>query len=57
MMHPRQSSHALRGIALTALLGITVAFGSLRDALVYAPNGAEVDLGTTGSTPTPPKQR
>jgi len=53
MMRPRQSRlHALRGIALTALLGITVAFGSLRDALIYAPNGAEVDFGTTGSTPS-----
>jgi hypothetical protein len=56
MMRPRQSSDALRG-AFAALLGITVAFGSLRDALIYAPNGAEVDFGATGSTPTPPKER
>jgi hypothetical protein len=50
MMRPRQSLHALRGIACAALIGITLAFGSLRDALIYAPNGAEVDVGATGST-------
>jgi hypothetical protein len=53
----RHSLHALRGVALTALIVTTVAFGSLRDALVYAPNGAEVDHGATGTTATVPRQR
>jgi hypothetical protein len=57
MMRPSQSFHALRGVALAALIGTTLAFGPLRDALIYAPNGAEVDFGTTASTPTLPKEK
>jgi len=49
-MRPRQSLHVLRGIASVALIGTTLALGGLRDALVYAPNGAEVDYGATAST-------
>jgi hypothetical protein len=51
MMRPRgfSFSHALRNVLLTALVGVTVALGPLRDALVYAPNGAEVDHAGTGS--------
>ena len=43
-----------RGMTLVALIGTTLALGSLRDALVYAPNGAEVDYGATASTTTTP---
>jgi hypothetical protein len=39
-----------------ALIGITIALGSLHDALVYAPNGAEVDAGTTASASTTPRR-
>jgi len=58
MMRPRQPSlPALRAMAFAALIGTTVALGSLHDALVYAPNGAEMDFGSTARTPTAPKQR
>jgi hypothetical protein len=57
MMRPRQSLHALRGVALVALILATLALGSLREALIYAPNGAEVDRGDPGTTATVPKQR
>jgi len=53
-MHPRPSLlHLMRGIVLAAAIGTTVALGPLRDALVYAPNGAEVDAGAseTGAVP------
>jgi hypothetical protein len=53
-MRGRQSS--LQALVFLALIGITVALGPLRDSLVYAPNGAEVDHGATGSAATPPKQ-
>jgi hypothetical protein len=52
----RQSLHALRGVALAALIATTVAVGSLRDALIYLPNGAEVDLGATGTIAPVPKK-
>jgi len=52
----RQSLPALRGVALAALVLTTVTVGSLRDALVYVPNGAEVDHGATGTTATVPKK-
>jgi hypothetical protein len=56
MMRPRQSSlHALRSMTIAALIGTTIALGSLHDALIYAPNGADVDSGTTASTAS--KQR
>jgi hypothetical protein len=53
IMRARQSSfHALRGVACAALILTAIALGSLRDALVYAPNGAEVDdPGTTATLP------
>jgi len=35
-------THALRNVIHAALVGITVGLGPLRDALVYAPNGAEL---------------
>ena len=54
-MRARQSS--LRAFVFVALIATTTALGSLRDALVYAPNGAEVDYGATGSTTTAPKSR
>ena len=58
MMRPRSSSlSALRGMTFAALIGTTLALGSLRDALVYAPNGAEVDHGATASATTVPKQK
>ena len=44
-------ARALRNVLFAALVGTTVAFGPLRDALVNAPNGAEVDHGATGSAP------
>ena len=50
-------SRALRNILYAALVGTVAALGPLRDALVYAPNGAEVDHGASGSTAPPPKQR
>lgn len=53
-MRARQSS--LHALAFLMLIGTTVALGPVRDALIYAPNGAEVDHGATGST-TVPKQR
>ena len=53
----RQSLHKLRGVAFIALVGTTLALGPLRDALVYAPNGAEVDRGDPGTTATVPKQK
>jgi hypothetical protein len=57
-MRAHQSSfRALRGVASAALILATVAFGSLRDALVYVPNGAEVDAGDPGTTATLPKQK
>ena len=53
MMRSRQSSfQALRGVLFAGLVAATAALGPLRDALVYAPNGAEVDHGATGSTTT-----
>jgi hypothetical protein len=58
MMRPGQSSfHTLRGVAFAALIVTTVALGSLRDVLVFAPNGAEVDSRDPGTTATVPKQR
>jgi hypothetical protein len=48
---------AARGTTVAALIGATLALGTLHDALVYAPNGAEVDHGSTASTATVPKQR
>jgi hypothetical protein len=51
----RQSLHALRGVVLAALIVTTVALGSLRDALVYAPNGAEVDHARHRGGPPPPR--
>jgi hypothetical protein len=50
-------THALRNVIHAALVGITVGLGPLRDALVYAPNGAEMDPGATGSTTAVAKQR
>jgi hypothetical protein len=50
-------THALRNTLYAALVGVTVALGPLRDALVNAPNGAEVDQGATGSAATAPRQR
>jgi len=54
-MRGRQSS--LQALVFLALIGTTVALGPVRDALVYAPNGAEVDHGATGSAAVAPKQR
>jgi hypothetical protein len=54
-MRGHQSS--LQALVLLALVGTTLALGPLRDALVYAPNGAEVDHGATGSAAAAPKQR
>lgn len=45
----------LRNVLFAGLVGTTVAFGPLRDALVYAPNGAEVDHGVTASATVPRK--
>ena len=59
MTRPREISfaRALRNTLFAALVGTTVAFGPLRDALVYSPNGAEMDHGATGNAATPPRQR
>ena len=43
---------ALRGAALAALIVTTFAFNTLRDALVYAPNGAEIESGASAATAT-----
>ena len=59
MSNPRKPTwpRALRGTTLAALIGTTLALGALRDALVYAPNGAEVDYDTTATTAPPPRTR
>jgi hypothetical protein len=52
-MRPNNISfaRALRNVLFAGLVSTTVALGPLRDALVYVPNGAEVDHGATASTP------
>ena len=56
-MRARQSSfHPLRGVAFAALILTAFVLGSLRDALVYAPNGAEVDVGDPGTTAAVPRR-
>ena len=58
MTRPGGISFARRlgNVLFAGLVGTTVAFGSLRDALVYAPNGAEVDHIATGSAATAPRR-
>ena len=53
----RSFSRAVCGTTLVVLIGTTLALGSLRDALINAPNGAEVELGDPGTTATVPKQK
>jgi hypothetical protein len=48
---------AVRGATLAAVIGATFALGSLRDALVYAPNGADADLGAPSAATAAPNKR
>jgi hypothetical protein len=48
---------AARQMTLVALIGTTLALGTLRDALVYAPNGAEVESGHPAVAATVPRDR
>jgi hypothetical protein len=53
MLRTQGSFHAAaRGVTLAAVVGGTLALGTVRDALVYAPNGADADLGAPPAATT-----
>jgi hypothetical protein len=55
MLRTQGSFHAAaRRFTLAAMIGGTLALGTLRDALVYAPNGADADLGSPRAATTAP---